>query len=292
MPTRVTRAAGAAGVCGAMGFVLYGVVLGVAGILQFVDLARYGSLATTVAHDGFTALCYLLLPVTSVAIAGFLRRSGASGFDPLLGATLAFGAVTPAIGVLFHESVGGPWLPVGLGVQLVSMLLAATGVARLHRAGVRRLRTDWLLAGALPLGLAVGAVLMPFGPTTSDNAPAGFLVGVAIWPILFAVGLLRRGQWLAAEPAPLDELPALAPLDLRWAATGTIVMVVGLASAIQTAGYVVAKAMGFSRFLWVDLPGPAVTSGLLAVVLLPLGVAVARRAAQGYPKMGGNDLPA
>lgn len=278
-PTHVTRAAGAAAVASAAGYLLFSIPTLVAGVTQWMGWDALGG----VSNHAFTLVNVLVLPVMAVAIVGLLLRSGTSRSDPVLVATVVAGAASPVLGVLFHEGIELGWPALGLALQLGPTVLAAVALRRLADVGIATLRTDWLLPTAFPIGLALGLVLMPLAPTLDGDAPAGLMVGLAVYPILFAVGLMRRGLWLGSEPAPLAEQPVLEPLDLRWGSVAVMAIVVGLAGIAQALGYAVASAIGFSRFLYVELPGPAVTAAALATVMLPAGLAAARTAGLRAP---------
>ena len=275
LPTRFTQYAGAIGFAVGIGWLTWGALLMFAGAALLVDPTT-NRVIGPISLVGVTTLDFMVLPVTCLALAGLLRRAGASWRDPGLILAGLLGIVGPATAlVAWHVFRGSldtsaygwvPWLLMGaIGP------IAIVAVLRLRSLGARSGRYDLLLALGMPIGLLLRQLGVWLGPDQSVYVipcPGQAVMLLSVGPILFGLGLIVRSKWLATEEI---ELGATSRLDLRWAVPGAFGMVVGVGGVIQAVGYLASELMGRSGFLFVALPGPAVTALSLAVAGFWLG---------------------
>lgn len=206
VPTRFTRAAGWAGVAAALWWALWGLAIMATSAATVLDPWTWADEAEWVSWVGFLITLAVIMPLTYLAILGLLARAGAGLRDPWFTTVLLVAVNTTAFTVLGFTGAtaalfGSPWVPWLL--LMAPAALAAVSVARLPRVGLGRLRSDWLIAAAWPVGLTAYFLLEPLhlGPFHWETGHylIGASMGGALAPLLLGVGLLARSGRLAAE---------------------------------------------------------------------------------------------
>jgi hypothetical protein len=191
-----------------------------------------------------------VLPLILAAMTYFvpvLTRSGAAGlaawWPPLLAWT---GGALAVFGFAADFSPAGLGLAAALGA-LAALMLAGWTLDRAHRMlGPRHRGLDWYLAALVFLFLALLAVvLMPWLPAQRNSLRLFHLHA----NLLGFVGLTALGTLQVLLPTCMGQADPDASLrlrrDLKWAASGTLLIALGVSSILPTSVAVLGLPLAF-----------------------------------------------